>query len=171
MAIPSWILISEFQRRQFPRRLAARNRCLRAHALLLSGFVAGTRGVRSNFESVSQGRFRQYCRYRLDPRFQRELRELCPGAFVQLSNDNGRDIGGFTRLLDNVDIKKYDLFAFMHSKKSPHIAAEKGDYWRRSLLRAFAGSPDIVAECVQMFKDDPTVGLIGARRVAGHTSG
>ena len=95
-----------------------------------------------NFESVSRDVFVNIVDIAWTPRFQRELRELCPGAFVQLSNDNGRDIGGFTRLLDNVDIKKYDLFAFMHSKKSPHIAAEKGDYWRRSLLRAFAGSPD-----------------------------
>jgi lipopolysaccharide biosynthesis protein len=85
------------------------------------------------------------------------------GAFVQLSNDNGRDIGGFIRLLDNVDIKKYDLFAFMHSKRSPHIAPEKGEYWRRCLLRAFAGSPEVVRECVPMFRDDPKLALIGAK--------
>jgi hypothetical protein len=115
-----------------------------------------------NFESVSRDVFVNIVDIAWTPHFQRELRELCPGAFVQLSNDNGRDIGGFTRLLDNVDINKYELFAFMHSKKSPHIAEEKADYWRRCLLRAFAGSPTIVAECVQMFKHDPTVGLIGA---------
>jgi hypothetical protein len=115
-----------------------------------------------NFESVSRDVFVNIVDIPWTPRFQRELRELCPGAFVQLSNDNGRDLGGFIRLLDNVDIKKYDLFAFMHSKKSPHIAPEKGDYWRRCLLRAFAGTPDIVTECVRMFKDDPSVGLIGA---------
>jgi len=115
-----------------------------------------------NFESISRDVFVNVVDIAWTPRFQRELRELCPGAFVQLSNDNGRDIGGFTRLLDNVDIEKYDLFALMHSKKSPHIAAEKADYWRRCLLRAFAGSPSVVAECVQIFKDDPTVGLVGA---------
>jgi len=120
-------------------------------------------GFARNFESVPHDVFINIVDIAWTPRFQRELRELCPGAFVQLSNDNGRDIGGFTRLLDNVDIRKYDLFAFMHSKKSPHIAAEKGDYWRRCLLRAFAGSPAVVAECVQMFKDDPTVGMIGAQ--------
>jgi Rhamnan synthesis protein F len=115
-----------------------------------------------NFESVTRDVFVNIVDIAWTPDFQRELRELCPGAFVQLSNDNGRDIGGFIRLLDNVDISKYDLFAFMHSKKSPHIAAEKGDYWRRCLLRAFAGTPEIVSQCVQMFKDDPSVGLIGA---------
>ena len=115
-----------------------------------------------NFESVSRDVFINVVDTQWTPQFQRELHELCPNAFVQLSSNTGRDIGGFIRLLDNVDIKKYELFSFMQSKKSPHIASEKGDYWRRCLLRAFAGSPDIVAECVQTFKDDPTVGLIGA---------
>lgn len=116
-----------------------------------------------NFDSVSRDVFVNVVDIAWTPKFQREMRELCPEAFVQLSNDNGRDIGGFIRLLDNVDIKKYDMFAFMHSKKSPHIAAAKGDYWRRCLLRAFAGSRDVVAECVQMFRDDPSLGLIGAK--------
>jgi lipopolysaccharide biosynthesis protein len=116
-----------------------------------------------NFESVSRDVFVNVVDIAWTPRFQRDLRELCPGAFVQLSNDEGRDIGGFTRLLDNVDIMKYDFFAFMHSKKSPHIATEKGEYWRRSLLNAFAGSREIVAECIDSFRADPTVGLIAAK--------
>jgi hypothetical protein len=96
-------------------------------------------------------------------RFQRELRELCPGAFVQLSNDNGRDIGGFVRLLDNVDIERYTAFAFMHSKKSPHIAPERGTHWRRTLLNAFAGNKQIAADAVELFRSDPSVGLIASK--------
>lgn len=116
-----------------------------------------------NFNSVSRDVFVNVVDIAWSPSFHIELRKRCPGAFVQLSNDNGRDIGGFIRLLDNVDIKKYDYFAWMHSKKSPHIAVEKGEYWRRSLLRAFAGSEDIVAENIQMLKDDPTIGIIASR--------
>lgn len=116
-----------------------------------------------NFEGVSRDIFVNVVDIAWGPRFQRELRELCPGAFVQLSNDNGRDIGGFVRLLDNVDIKKYEYFAWMHSKKSPHIAMEKGEYWRRSLLGSFAGNPETVASCIQQFRDDPSIGLIGAK--------
>ena len=66
------------------------------------------------------------------------------------------------RLLDSIDITKYDLFAWMQTKKSPHIAPEQGEYWRRSLLKAFAGSKEIVADCVQLFRDDPSVGLVAA---------
>jgi hypothetical protein len=96
-------------------------------------------------------------------RFQRELRELCPGAFVQLSNDDGRDIGGFIRLLDNVDIEKYTAFAFMHSKKSPHIAVERGTHWRRTLLNAFAGNKQIATDALELFRSDPSVGLIASK--------
>jgi hypothetical protein len=96
-------------------------------------------------------------------RFQRELRELCPGAFVQLSNDNGRDIGGFVRLLDNIDIERYTAFAFMHSKKSPHIAPERGTHWRRTLLNAFAGNKQIATDAVELFRSDPSVGLIASK--------
>jgi hypothetical protein len=116
-----------------------------------------------NFQPVSRDVFVNVVDIAWTPRFQAEIRELCPEAFVQLSNDRGRDIGGFVRLLDHVDIKKYDLFAWIHSKKSPHIAEIKGEYWRRSLLRAFAGSEEIVEECVRTFRDDPSIGLIAAR--------
>ncbi len=97
------------------------------------------------------------------PALQEELRAICPGAFLMLSNDLGRDIGGFTRLLDHVDIARYDVFAFMHSKKSPHIAAETGEYWRRSLLSAIAGSPEIARECLGRFRDNPRLGMVGAK--------
>ncbi len=116
-----------------------------------------------NFSAVSRDIFINVVDIGWSSTFHRQLRELCPGAFVQLSNDNGRDIGGFVRLLDNVDIEKYEFFAWMHSKKSPHIAAEKGEYWRRSLLGAFAGSQEIAAECVRLFKEDASVGLVAAR--------
>lgn len=91
-----------------------------------------------------------------------EVRSLCPGAFLMFSHDAGRDVGGLTRILDHIDPTKYELVAFMHSKKSPHFAPEKGDYWRRSLLRAIAGTPSIARQCVERFRADPRVGMIGA---------
>jgi hypothetical protein len=97
------------------------------------------------------------------PELHQEIQNLCPGAFVQLSNDSGRDIGGFTRLLDNVEIGRYDSFAFMHTKKSPHIAIERAEHWRRTLLKAFAGSPEVADECVDFILSDPSVGMIGSR--------
>ena len=115
-----------------------------------------------NFDSVTRDVFVNVVDLAWTPAFQLELRRLCPGAFVQLSIDSGRDIGGFVRLLDNVDIDRYEVFAFMHSKKSPHIPIERGNYWRQCLLQAFAGSPEIVQRCMNLFQDEPDLGIIGA---------
>ena len=98
-----------------------------------------------------------------DPEVHAALRELCPGAFVMLSNNLGRDIGGHLRLLDEIDVSRYEMFALMHTKKSPHMAAEEGEFWRRDLMAAFAGTPEIAAECVAAMKNDPKIGLIGAK--------
>jgi lipopolysaccharide biosynthesis protein len=94
------------------------------------------------------------------PSVHKNVRELTPDAFVMMSANSGRDIGGFLRLLDHVHISRYELFAFMHTKKSPHVAAAKAEYWRRRLLNAFAGNKSIAQDCIRRFKDDPSIGLI-----------
>ncbi len=115
-----------------------------------------------NFDVVTRDVFVNVVDIAWNTQIQREIRQACPDAYVQLSNDNGRDIGGFVRLLDNIDFSRYRVIAFMHSKKSPHISEERGDYWRRTLLRAFAGNPAIALECAEMFKSDPELGIIAA---------
>ncbi len=97
------------------------------------------------------------------PELHEEIRKLAPGAFIQLSNNRGHDVGGHIRMLDNIDIDRYDLFALMHTKKSPHIASERGAHWRRTMLRAFAGNPEIAEECVDLMLSDPNIGMIGAK--------
>ena len=97
------------------------------------------------------------------PEIHATLRELCPGAFVMLSNNFGRDIGGHMRLLEQIDLTRYDMFALMHTKKSPHMPTEAGEFWRRDLLAAFAGSPETAAECVATIKTNPRIGLIGSK--------
>jgi hypothetical protein len=115
-----------------------------------------------NFRNASFDIFINIVDIAWTPEVHEQVRAICPGAFVMLSNDAGRDVGGFTRLLAEIDIARYDLFAFMHSKKSPHIAPERGEYWRKGLLRAIAGSPDVASECLRMFREDPSLGMIGA---------
>ncbi len=136
--------------------------CILIHAFypeLLPELVA----FAQNFREVSFDIFINVVDSVWTPALQEQLRAICPGAFVMLSNDAGRDIGGFTRLLEHIDIARYDVFALLHSKKSPHIAAETGEYWRRSLLNAIAGSPETGRDNVRMFHDNPRLGLIGCK--------
>jgi hypothetical protein len=120
-------------------------------------------GFAQNFRDVTFDIFINVVDLAWTPQVQQELRAICPGAFVMLSNDDGRDIGGFTRLLSHIDIGRYDVFAFMHSKKSPHIAPERGSYWRRQLLGAIAGTPETARDCVAEFQRNPHLGMIGAK--------
>jgi hypothetical protein len=144
--------------------------CILIHAFypdLLPELVA----FAQNFREASFDIFINVVDAAWTPALQEQLRAICPGAFLMLSNDLGRDIGGFTRLLEHVDIAHYDVFAFMHSKKSPHIAAETGEYWRRSLLNVIAGSPETARDCLKLFRDDPRIGMIGAKEWRSHDMG
>ena len=116
-----------------------------------------------NFREVTFDVFINLVDLSWSPEIEAQVRAICPGAFLMISNDLGRDVGGFTRLLEHVDIGRYDLFAFLHSKKSPHIAPESGEFWRRALLSAIAGSPEIARDCVALFRDNPLIGMVGAK--------
>ncbi len=94
----------------------------------------------------------------------REVRERAPNAHVLISNDGGRDIGGFVRLLENIDIEKYEFFAWMHTKKSPHIPSDEALAWRNALLDAFAGNRKIAADTIALMRQDSSVGMIGSQK-------
>ena len=51
----------------------------------------------------------------------------------------------------------------MHTKKSPHIAIERAEHWRRTLLRGIAATPEVASECIDLFLNDKTVGMVGAK--------
>jgi hypothetical protein len=155
---------------QVARREGRVDVCILIHAFypeLLPELV----GFAQNFRDLSFDIFVNVVDLAWTPALLRELRSICPGAFVMASNDCGRDVGGFARLLEQVDIDRYVCFAFLHSKKSPHVAPEKGEHWRRSLINAFAGTPDIARECVEMFKQDPRLGLVAAKEWRSHDMG
>lgn len=90
--------------------------------------------------------------------------ERFPNAMILISQDHGRDIGGFARLLSIVDIAKYDIFLFSHSKKSPHLPPERGERWRRELLEPIVGSPQTAALCLRQMRSNGRMGLIGSAK-------
>jgi glycosyltransferase involved in cell wall biosynthesis len=87
-----------------------------------------------------------------------------PSARVIISPDQGRDIGGFSRLLSTVDFQNYDLFLFVHSKRSPHLLEHQGRAWRRSLLDAIVGSPSIALTCIEGMRATPSIGITAAKK-------
>lgn len=86
-----------------------------------------------------------------------------PDAKVIISQNIGRDIGGFFNLLSYVkDISTYNAFVLVHSKKSPHIPESLSTKWRKDLLEAILGSREIVLQNAYLMEKYNTTGFIGA---------
>ncbi|MCE7798401.1 hypothetical protein LWE61_17830, partial [Sphingobium sufflavum] len=97
------------------------------------------------------------------------IRTSYPEGHIQISPNEGRDIGGFFRLLDHVDFKRYVAFTMMHSKKSPHVSAQYAAIWKKNLLGAILGDRTRIRQNIAAFIQDTGIGIIGAVRTR-HTS-
>jgi lipopolysaccharide biosynthesis protein len=88
-----------------------------------------------------------------------------PQAHVQVTENRGRDIGGFLRLIDTVlkTGRTYDFVILMHSKKSLRQNPQQAIIWRTFLLRSILGWPARAAEVARLFRDDPRLGMVGSQ--------
>jgi lipopolysaccharide biosynthesis protein len=93
------------------------------------------------------------------------IRARFPGAHVQITENRGRDIGGFLRLIAAVRHRgqAYASVILMHSKKSFHQPPPHGASWRHSLLRCMLGTPDRASAIALAFVMEPPLGMVGAR--------
>jgi len=92
------------------------------------------------------------------------IRRAYPKAFLKISPNEGRDIGGFFSLLKNIDFSSYVAFALLHSKKSPHVTREYASLWKKNLFGAILGSRDLIRENIAAFLEDQEIGIIGSIR-------
>ena len=98
----------------------------------------------------------------LDTGLLRGVRDAFPDARVYVSENVGRDIGGYFRLLDNLRIEDYPLFCLLHTKKSPHMAEGEVQRWRRRLLEPVLGTRECAADNIRTMLEDETVGIVGS---------
>ena len=92
------------------------------------------------------------------------IREAFPSAKVYISENVGRDIGGFCKLLRNVRMEDYRLFCLVHTKKSPHMAKGEVQLWRRKLLSPLMGTRERAVENIRLMLAHDDIGLLGARQ-------
>lgn len=86
------------------------------------------------------------------PEARRILTYYYPAAVITVSENRGMDIGGFLRVLPFIAQGGFDYILKLHTK-SNHS-------WRRTLIEPLLHDESILA----LFQQDPTVGLVGARR-------
>lgn len=92
------------------------------------------------------------------------LRKEFPGAFVRISPNRGRDIGGFFALMRDLDFDRYDVICLLHTKKSPHLPRAVGRQWRRDLLDAILADEATAAINVGRMLQDPAIGVVASAK-------
>ncbi len=102
----------------------------------------------------------------VDATFSQELlaaiRAAYPTARVYISENIGRDIGGYFQLLGNIRMEDYAAFCLLHTKRSPHMAPGEVQRWRRKLLMPLLGSPERASENLELMCADDAIGQLGA---------
>jgi 2-polyprenyl-3-methyl-5-hydroxy-6-metoxy-1,4-benzoquinol methylase/FMN phosphatase YigB (HAD superfamily) len=83
---------------------------------------------------------------------------------VRLCQNRGRHFGAFLSEFSQ-DVLKYDVILHLHSKSSVHMASTQADYWRRHLLQALIANKHVVRTTLEMFAEQPDVGVIYSRSV------
>ena len=89
------------------------------------------------------------------------IRSKFPNAKVQVNKNCGRDIGGFFRLWENIQVENYHAVCLLHTKKSSHLR-DAGIAWRGDLLKAILGTKKRAEENIKIMQVDKSVGQIGA---------
>lgn len=84
-----------------------------------------------------------------------------PHAFIIITPNKGKDIGGKMALVDLfLKLKlESDYLIFLHDKISPH--ALKGKVWRKTLLKIIV--KENVKKIIHLFNSHNTIGIIGAK--------
>jgi hypothetical protein len=95
-----------------------------------------------------------------------QIRSQFPRAQLWRVENRGRDVWPFIALLNEGSLSQYSYICKIHSKKSAHVDGKGetllGLRWRRRTLCDLLGG-DRVETILQMFENDPKLGLVGCR--------
>lgn len=92
------------------------------------------------------------------------IRDSFPSARIYISENVGRDIGGFCQLLRHLPMDDYRLFCLVHTKQSPHMAKGEVQLWRRKLLTPLMGTRECAVENIRLMLTHDEIGLLGSRQ-------
>ena len=115
--------------------------------------------------NLPEGMFALYVNL-VDTTFSHELlsriRDRFPFSRIYISENRGRDIGGFLRLLENIHIDDYRIYGLIHTKKSTHLPEHGGRIWRERLLTSLMETKECATENISLMLADDSIGLLAA---------
>ncbi len=80
-------------------------------------------------------------------------------ANIRICPNKGWDIAPFLVGFGDI-ISEYPLILRMHSKRSVHMAEQRGEQWRAMLYASLAGSPERVNAVLHAFEEEPLLGMV-----------
>lgn len=103
-------------------------------------------------------------------------REMGVDVQVLVVSNRGKDVGGLLAAVREGGLLDSDLVLKIHSKKSHNpesyfqaisalfgVVIQDGHQWRRALIDPLVGSRAQAAKVLEMFHQDPSIGMVGAR--------
>ena len=84
-----------------------------------------------------------------------------PQARIFLTENRGRDIAPFLRLLPTIQPLGYRYLLKLHTKQSPHRV--DGKLWRQEVYEKLVGSREIVSLAKNRLQTDPQAGILGPK--------
>ena len=94
-----------------------------------------------------------------------EIRSNLPSAELQIVQNRGFDVGPFVKVINEIELFKYDLIVKLHSKRNRFGIVNYmpffGNQWRKKLL-SFCSSQKRTLQTVEIFQKNPQIGMIGA---------
>lgn len=86
---------------------------------------------------------------------------------ITYCENQGADVGGFFSTLRNpeinINLKSYNAWLFLHTKKSNHLGKEISYYWRGQLLNDTLISPELVNTCIEKITNE-NIGIVASNR-------
>ncbi len=101
-----------------------------------------------------------------NPQLVERVQSAFPGSAIRIVDNRGRDVRPFLALLEDGVFDSFELVCKIHGKKSVGNGriAIFGDIVRRATFLDLIATDAQARNIVQMFRDDPGIGLIGPRR-------
>jgi lipopolysaccharide biosynthesis protein len=90
-----------------------------------------------------------------------EIKQFFPKAFITVTPNKGKDVGGKLVLIDLcMELKmSFDFYILLHDKQSPHSSL--GGAWRNKLFRII--HPNKINGIIQLFDENKKLGIVSSK--------
>lgn len=106
----------------------------------------------------------------ISPEIRQEILSFKKDAKILITENRGHDVWPFLSVLNQVDLDKYSYIIKIHTKNTSSDVPIKTNkrifsrrWFKKLLIEALIGSPQIIKQNLENFSKDPKLGMIGSK--------